>query len=603
MKTVLIGKGGFGSPEEAFGYAKTVLAPEEDLTFRVEGEVLMTRPAVLDAELLRGRKTLVEGGPGAVITGGIRVTNFRSAGNGLWYASVPEAHYTRTLFLDGKFACRPSTEPITAHGWDLTVGNCDFYEENGEVTGLVTDDPKPLTWKNPRDVEIIFNVGWTHHVIPIRSVERNADGKTVIRPLRVPFDVSREMRGVSIGGCPTCFENVFEEMKQPGEWYFDRTEKKLWLMLAPGDTPARHTVELPLTDRLFLIEGTVEEKVGDLHFRGLTFRCTSFLRPNEYGHSDLQAGFTREGSETEMPQYEKPFELDNLKLPGTVRVIAAKNVTFTDCVFTCLDSTALSFEFGAEDCTVTHCTFRETGAGAMTVGDIGGIRSHHPSDLRETVSGICLTDSTVCNTGRDFFSTAAVLLGYVRNCTVVHNDIHDVPYTGVSVGWGWGNSDVAAGPYRPTPWTTPSVCAGNTVSFNRFTRCMMTLYDGGAVYTLGAMEGTVIEGNCIGNSGGYDGPGCTTLAIAGYQVGHLGLPNGKQYADKGPFPGGIYLDEGSRGITVRNNVIWGAVAPLFYHNQVDEGYRKVEFLDNILNLRPGDEGFPEETAKNAGPRF
>lgn len=601
MKEIRIGNNGFSSFEEAFAFAEKAAAPGEEVTFLLSGRMERKEPIVIrNSPLFDGRTILFRGENNAVITGGVRVTGFEKVGDNLYRASLPGVENTRNLYLDGKFAKRTATEPITASAWDHAVGNCEFYKEGDEITGLVTTERSLLSWKNITDVDMIFNVGWTHHVIPIEAVKELADGRVFIQPKKIPFDISRQERGVRIGGCPTCFENVFELLSKPGEWYFDRYEKALYLSLAPGDCPENHVVEVPASESLLLVQGEIGSKLGGLRFENITFSSTGFLRPAEYGHSDLQAGFARDGSDADMPKKEKPFEIDTLKLPGAVRILAAENAVFENCTFTCLDTTALSFEFGASGCRAVSCSFYELGATALMMGDVMAIRAHHPDDPRETVSGCALENSTVKDTGKDFFSTAAVLLGYVSHCSVLHNDIHDVPYTGVSVGWGWGLSDVSVGPYRPTPWNTPSVSEANDISYNHIYRCMMTLYDGGAIYTLGAMEGTVITGNYIHNSGGYDGPGCPSLATVGCDVAGLGYPDGKQYAGKAPFPGGIYLDEGSRGIRVSGNVLFGMATPLFYHSQINDGIHRVSFENNTINLRPGEKDFPEETVLLAG---
>jgi hypothetical protein len=44
---------------------------------------------------------------------------------------------------------------------------------------------------------------------------------------------------------------------------------------------------------------------------------------------------------------------------------------------------------------------------------------------------------------------------YVRDTLISHNEITDLPYTGMSLGWGWGSQD-----------TTPSIDQNNTVTDN-----------------------------------------------------------------------------------------------------------------------------------------
>ena len=89
-------------------------------------------------------------------------------------------------------------------------------------------------------------------------------------------------------------------------------------------------------------------------------------------------------------------------------------------------------------------------------------------------------------------------------------------YSGISVGWGWDDVD--------------SALRNNVVRYNDVQRVMNLMADGGGIYTLSKQPGTLIAENYV-----HD--------IARTSV-------------HGDYPmGGIYLDEGSNLITVRDNVL------------------------------------------------
>ena len=91
-----------------------------------------------------------------------------------------------------------------------------------------------------------------------------------------------------------------------------------------------------------------------------------------------------------------------------------------------------------------------------------------------------------------------------------------MPYTAVSVGWGW------------TVETTP--LKDNLIRRNRVHNVMRLLSDGGGIYTLSKQPGTIIAENYI------------------FDIVR------SEWA--GEFPiSAIYLDEGSSLITLTNNVI------------------------------------------------
>jgi len=62
-----------------------------------------------------------------------------------------------------------------------------------------------------------------------------------------------------------------------------------------------------------------------------------------------------------------------------------------------------------------------------------------------------------------------VYAGYVSETVISHNEIGHTPYTGLSVGWGWGS--------------TPSYMQNNQLSYNSIHHNMQVLGDGGCIYS------------------------------------------------------------------------------------------------------------------------
>lgn len=110
--------------------------------------------------------------------------------------------------------------------------------------------------------------------------------------------------------------------------------------------------------------------------------------------------------------------------------------------------------------------------------------------------------------------------GYEAELTVDHNTLRHLPYSGISVGWGWNQ-----------PEAQKSVLRDNRVTDNRITDVMEVAqeqHDGGAIYTQGAQPGTVLSGNYINRSA---------------------------FGNTERDGNGIYLDEQSSHILVEKNVI------------------------------------------------
>jgi len=117
-------------------------------------------------------------------------------------------------------------------------------------------------------------------------------------------------------------------------------------------------------------------------------------------------------------------------------------------------------------------------------------------------------------------ASVGIWAGYTRELTVEQNTLEHLPYSGISVGWGWNQ------PEAQNPWL-----GGNRVCGNRIVdvlRVATRQFDGGAIYTQGPQTGTVISGNYIDRS---------------------------EYGTTATDGNGIYLDEQSSYITVAGNVV------------------------------------------------
>src|SRR5690606_25868335 len=123
-----------------------------------------------------------------------------------------------------------------------------------------------------------------------------------------------------------------------------------------------------------------------------------------------------------------------------------------------------------------------------------------------------LISNTITEIGVDYHDAVGINVGYPVGARIVNNELYELPYTGISLGF----SIFGAIPE-----------ASATVARNRIRGIMRKMNDGGGIYTRNRQAGLVIEQNCVSDLG----------------------------QESWVFPrgvlGGVYLDEQSEGITVR----------------------------------------------------
>ena len=336
---------------------------------------------------------------------------------------------------------------------------------------------------------------------------------------------------------------------------------------------------VPMTERLLELRGTPDEPVHNLCFEDLTFADATWLKPSETGLIDLQANFTM-GPQTLLfarliPGNDRnhsclvPYHCECTKSPASVVCHAAANIHFERCSFIRLGGAGLDIECGAHDNLVSYCTFSDIAGSGVQVGDVKH-EDHHPGNPNLVVRNNIIRDCLFQRVAQDYKGGVGVFAGYTNGTTIEHCEFYDLPYSAISVGWGWGELDAGGGGYvHPDQFDTPTSSANNRIENNHIYNVMMELNDGGAIYTLGEMPGTVIQGNHIHDSHGA--------------------------------PGGIYLDEGSGHIEVSSNVVYRTARPLNFNNLVQNRRATCTVHDNHID-GPDAADFPRDIVERAGPR-
>ena len=375
-------------------------------------------------------------------------------------------------------------------------------------------------WKDLENTELVFLHDWSITRCPIKEINEAE------RRLTVPIRIGCALDFFTIDGWephPRYFvENSVEFLDTSGEWFLDTKEGKLFYHLKEGETADTIEVIAPVATQLLVVEGTAEQKVS-VNIRNIRFvHAAYFPKPENTVWETQAAAFMTPGEQGGF-----------LPSPAAVHFEFAKNAGIVDCRFEHLGENGLWLSKGCSLCSIDKSVFRDIGANAIMIG------TH---DHQNTVESITVSRNLVEKAGETLYGAIGIWAGIVRNVNIDDNIIREVPYGGISLGWQW-NPD-------PTP------ARENKISNNLIYNCMQTLSDSGGIYTLGYQPDSIIEHNII-----------------------HGIPHAHGRAESN----GMFLDEGTKGFTIRNNVVFGTEQSSLRFHRADTNIVK----DNILLNKPG----------------
>lgn len=504
------------------------------------GTYRLSQPIVLRPE--DSHITIVAPKGQVVVSGGVQITGWRKKGR-LWVADVPlwngRPLEFRQLWVNGRKAIRARDIPVEA----ATPGGDPF----AQMSRIRSIDKASETIYVPRSavaklshlsscaapLEMVLHEMWCVANLRIKNIRIEGDSAAITfhnPESHIHFMHPWPSPMVTPGGehnSAFFLTGAQQLLDEPGEWHLDVPARKLYYMPLPGENMATADVEAPALQTLLSVEGTPDQPVRGVTLQGITFSYATWLRPSLQGHAPLQAGMYMIEAYKIRPQISRPngdHKLDNQGWVGrpaaAVSLICAEDVNFDGCTFAHTASTALDYHLYIKGGAVSRCTFSDIGGTAILAGSFGpeGHEAHlpyDPSDRRETCTGLCISDNRIDNAANEDWGCIGIAAGFVRGIRIEHNEISNVSYTGISLGWGWNQQTCAM--------------ADNMVRGNYIHHYARHMYDTAAIYTLGSQPHTFIEEN---------------VADSIYSPVYVHDPQHWFY---------LYTDEGSSYITVRNN--------------------------------------------------
>lgn len=479
------------------------------------GDYYMEEPFIVEKALNRPVVIKSQSKEKPRLMGGIRISNWEKQKDGLYRAYVPEVRRYgldfEQFYVNGKravlartpntewFFVKSSKEQSFVKGGSIAeyaVQQIDF--EHSDWSSL-----KGVSKKELKNMKFRFYHKW--------DITRKAPEYVEIDSARIYMEGKGMKPWNRIQKGARYFMYDYKAaLDSVSEWYLDRENGYLYYMPCEGEDMNTALCVAPVLHQWVSVKGKYQDPVKNMKFEGLSFQYSSYMIPKD-GEEPMQAAANSEAA--------MQFDFVN-------------NVSLVDCEV--LHTGAYGISFGQEcvNNRIEHCYISDLGAGGIKIGE-----PYFRVPMRKVTYGNVIDNNIITNAGYEQPCGVGIALFHTSDNQVTHNEISDILYSGISVGWVWGYNKTSVTEYPALdekgdmtfvkmPLKSPSV--RNQIMYNHAHHIGWgELSDMGAIYTLGESEGTKVCYNVIHDVLSYDYGGW-----------------------------GLYTDEGSTGVEMTHNLVY-----------------------------------------------
>jgi len=304
-----------------------------------------------------------------------------------------------------------------------------------------------------------------------------------------------------------------ELLDQPGEWYLSRDTGVLSYWPLPGEQLADARVVAPRLTELMRLDGDPDQGqfVDHVTLRGLTFHHTDWVL-DPRGNSSTQAA---------------------VEVPAAIVADGARHCTLQACEVAHVGTYGIWLRRGCSECRVDRNRLWDLGAGGIRVGETQ-MASTDAAESRHNV----VDNNHTYDGGHVYAAGVGVWVAQSSHNRISNNDIHDLNYTGISIGWNWNDA--------------PNRTHHNVIERNHVHQVARgVLSDAGLIYCLGASPGSVIRNNVFHDIWPYAQPAFGWGIYLDATCGEYLVENNLVYNTQS---GGLMFNNGGHQHVIQNNI-------------------------------------------------
>ncbi len=293
-------------------------------------------------------------------------------------------------------------------------------------------------------------------------------------------------------------ENDLSLLDDVNEWFYDSVAGELYYKPQSNTDIQSLVFKIPVQEKIISIEGTVDSYVSNIIFDRIAVTGSNWTKATELkGLSSGQGNSINDGT---VP-------------PAAIDLKWAENIRFQNCEISDMGAVGVNISV-SNGIYFKANNIHTIAADAVRFGSFG--------DKQNIVKNIWFEDNYIHEIGTGYMGSVGIFGGYSEDVFIYNNEITDVTYSGISLGWGWGSA---------------SSMHNFIIKYNRIYNTVNNLlFDGAEIYLLGAhtKDGEISEVS-------------------------------ENYIDCGQGLAGLYFDEGSSYWKAEKNVIVGSGQVGFLH--------------------------------------
>lgn len=419
-----------------------------------------------------GLPIVFTGSDDSVLSGGTAFSGgwtSASVGNGIYQRDVTgmSLEAFRQLYVEGDMAIR-GRYPNENENFKKEVVDGKWKDDTKQLE--VFSDLKGLTSDNG-SLEVHFIEAWTSSIAKIKNIEEGKKSQ-ILTFTDLNTEQFYTQRSTKIAEPKCWYENHLSLVDVANEWFYD--EAKEMLYYKPADGVDINELEFTIPRLEQVIE---TNNVENISFRNIGFAYSNWNTPSERGFVARQAAYHMKEEGWEEGLWQFPT--------AGVSIVDSSNIEVSNSRIYNMGGMGITYSGKSNDGTVYYNDIHDIGAGGIGMGSF---------DPAYAQKNLVISDNVLEGMSRSYLGGVGILVGYADGLIVDHNDVTNVGYSGISVGWGWGEANKMAN-YKVTNNNLNDV-------MNNY------LFDGSGLYTLGTFAGdetNLISGNFLDGGNGYSG--------------------------------------------------------------------------------------------------